>query len=657
MSTIKSIGWGADLGAVYENLPYRGHSALHNTRIIYDFDADYGDVIVDDGSAADTGYFTIRSSVITPNQKPDIGVELNADHPLAQGLLGYWLMNENSGNRVLDRAKDRFNMVLTDGITWANNEHGSAIQLPGTTTNYGSCSAKDIGVTSFSIVANVNISAYSESCFGAQAGATIFNTRVASGNFSPTLLVSNNNARFVIDGASLARGAAGSTSIALNKWYQLTGTYEYTGLTGWGGLWNVYVNEKLDNATVNNWSLAGTFNSPWAFTGTDWRIGEAPLWANASPMKIGYLYIYDRVLSLNEIAWLYSEPYCMLEYPTRKHIFVPISAGNSFSAYWPIEINADSVISADVTDWPCLITDVHFPEEAWSFMNSDASDLRFTSDAEGLTELYFDLVRIDVANKSAHIYVRVPNLNSDSNTTIYAWVGNKNAVAKTAVWMQNTYPSDWAAFWPMEEGTGTTAADRTSNGNDGDIISGSWEDGGVTFDGSSTYIRVPHMFNNRTTYTLFIRVRHDSAFNDQDVWAENNHNTSQPLLLFRDESATDRYSVVSGAPKYFSTAAPDVNTPTTIAVTFDDALPQGREMRLYQDGGEDAISPIGYGMINVNTQYAYIGTNAYLDKMLEGAILHASVLSDAATPDEVAIHHLMLSAPVTFATAGEFDFQ
>ena len=102
---------------------------------------------------------------------------------------------------------------------------------------------------------------------------------------------------------------------------------------------------------------------------------------------------------------------------------------------WPIAINADSVISSPVADWPCLVTDAHFPAGAWAQMQATGADLRFSLDEAGATELYYDAPRLSVSGTSAHLYVAVPSLASGADTTIYGWVGNAEATAPSAAWM------------------------------------------------------------------------------------------------------------------------------------------------------------------------------------------------------------------------------
>lgn len=142
---------------------------------------------------------------------------------------------------------------------------------------------------------------------------------------------------------------------------------------------------------------------------------------------------------------------------------------------WPIVINADSVISSPVADWPCLITDAHFPAGAWALMQATGADLRFSSDEAGTTELYYDAPRLSVAGESAHLYVAVPSLASTADTTIYGWVGNAEATAPTAAWKRNTYSNAYTVYYHFEEAiwNGTTGEVKNAVADDSHGTSGS----------------------------------------------------------------------------------------------------------------------------------------------------------------------------------------
>ena len=99
---------------------------------------------------------------------------------------------------------------------------------------------------------------------------------------------------------------------------------------------------------------------------------------------------------------------------------------------------------------------------------SDGSDIRFTSDAAGTTQLPFEIVSFTntgtPGTSSAEIWVKVSSVNSSTDTVIYVWWGKSNAIAylpgesygRNAVW------SDYKTVYHMD-GSGDVT-DSTGNG-------------------------------------------------------------------------------------------------------------------------------------------------------------------------------------------------
>ena len=79
-----------------------------------------------------------------PQLKPTRGICLNRSHPLSRGLVGLWLFNEGSGNKVFDLSGNG-NTGTLQGTTpsWTSGKYGSAVLLPGT-DEYINCGSKAI---------------------------------------------------------------------------------------------------------------------------------------------------------------------------------------------------------------------------------------------------------------------------------------------------------------------------------------------------------------------------------------------------------------------------------------------------------------------------------------------------------------------------------
>src|SRR5271169_7083959 len=66
-----------------------------------------------------------------PHVKPVFGTPINLAHPLAQGLTGCWLINENAGTILYDSI-ERNNITLSGSPlpTWTSGVYGSALSFP-----------------------------------------------------------------------------------------------------------------------------------------------------------------------------------------------------------------------------------------------------------------------------------------------------------------------------------------------------------------------------------------------------------------------------------------------------------------------------------------------------------------------------------------------
>ena len=336
---------------------------------------------------------------------------------------------------------------------------------------------------------------------------------------------------------------------------------------------------------------------------------------------------------------------------------------------WPININADSVTTGLVSDWPCLVTDQHFPAAAWANLQATGADLRFSSDEAGLTELYYDAPRLDVAGQEAHLYVRVPSLLASEDTVIYGWCGNAGASAPSAAWKQNTYQSDIVGWWPMEEGTGITVGDRTSNANHGtmtnmdpgtDWVQDANGDWAIDFDGTNDCIDLgTNVMNGLSDYTVLAYVYGaDGAFaKDRAIFGYWTAGANQQLACWMDNYTPDRWGMAlrdSGFTieiGYGGTATEKIWT--HLGLRWDGDVSDA--VSIYVDGVNvtSAISGSGGGAILTSGANNLIGADQDRGNWM-GRIAHIAV-GDSLTSDEIACHHLMLSDPATWATAGALE--
>jgi 3-phytase len=76
---------------------------------------------------------------------------------------------------------------------------------------------------------------------------------------------------------------------------------------------------------------------------------------------------------------------------------------------------------------------------------------------------------------------------------------------------ETSIPAKPAAYWPFDKGSGTIAADASTNGHDGIIVSASWTGKGksgsaLVFDGDKSYVSFDVMqFKDSFTYSIFVK--------------------------------------------------------------------------------------------------------------------------------------------------------
>lgn len=102
---------------------------------------------------------------------------------------------------------------------------------------------------------------------------------------------------------------------------------------------------------------------------------------------------------------------------------------------------------------------------------SDGSDIRFTSDAAGTTEVPFEIVTFTpnstVANARVEIYAQIPRIDSSYDCYLYMWYNNAAATAYAVTdpyGRNNVWNNHQVAVWHMNEGN---CVDSTGNGNTG----------------------------------------------------------------------------------------------------------------------------------------------------------------------------------------------
>lgn len=224
--------------------------------------------------------------------KPLPGAQLDRTHPLAQGLVGCWLMNEGGGLSVYDYSGNDAHGALTNGPTWEAGPDGGALRFDGS-DDYVSAAPVLSGLESATITVRVN---QPPRGIGSDDGVWV-GTNVAY------------NAAFLS-----GRNFTG-WQVWINKLkYQITENFDstwhtYTTVFVGGALLEMYRDGLIRRSYDTSIPTSINNHATLQFGRT-----ATSLYSGAT---ISHVHIHNRALSADEIAWLHAEPYCMFARPDR----------------------------------------------------------------------------------------------------------------------------------------------------------------------------------------------------------------------------------------------------------------------------------------------------------------------------------------------------
>ena len=218
-------------------------------------------------------------------QKPALGAQINWSHPLSRGIVGCWLMNEGSGDKIYDLSGNNRVLVASGSPYWLPLTQGLGIYCDD--NDYYSINALPLTTALTFIWRGRCVTTSSYSClFVGQKDPTAFN---ASFGFTE-----QNNSIYAILGTS--------TGTTISSAFAVYNVYSTLAMTWDGATLRGYLNGIY--ATTN--SRAGTLKSYPFSLGHVW-------YDRSRQVHTEYAYVYNRALSSQEIQQLYLSPYAMFE--------------------------------------------------------------------------------------------------------------------------------------------------------------------------------------------------------------------------------------------------------------------------------------------------------------------------------------------------------
>ena len=264
--------------------------------------------------------------------KPPIGWPIDGGHSLSD-FFSYWLMNEGSGDRILDLSGNGFTGSLVNDVTWVAGKHGSALRFGGSDDyvilyGTGSGEANPLELNdSFSIIAGIYPTA-NNSCYliNNYTGVAPYTGQHINFHFDPS------GAGITMEGHiddNVNPTAIVSSEIPINQRHQVAL------VRAKGSTVKIYI-DGIENKSEIDVTTGSVLSSrSWTFGTRSNSIG-----LEEYNGVIDYILFYNRALSVSEFALLNREPFCMFNDPDEIPVldqYYTVSAGGIMTpnaGYW-----------------------------------------------------------------------------------------------------------------------------------------------------------------------------------------------------------------------------------------------------------------------------------------------------------------------------------
>jgi hypothetical protein len=234
-----------------------------------------------------------------------MGNQINWSHPLSDGLVGCWLMNEGGGMAIYDSTKNGYDgaaVGATGEISWAGGKHGQAIDFVGDTK------------AAFQ---------FTEIQFSATDAWTILWGCKTDDEDQEGVLLGQYD---TVNNYIYMRGNA-SHYIRVNT--HTGGSKDFTGVGSQTGGTFVVCAVTADGGGNLSLYLNGTHFETKTGETTSFRLDSIGNGYNSDTFtydgRMDYVYVYNRDLTAGEIAHLYREPFCFMK-RARPELYVTAAA-------------------------------------------------------------------------------------------------------------------------------------------------------------------------------------------------------------------------------------------------------------------------------------------------------------------------------------------
>lgn len=336
---------------------------------------------------------------------------------------------------------------------------------------------------------------------------------------------------------------------------------------------------------------------------------------------------------------------------------------------------ASSEVSSTLTNFPVLLTAANLPSAMFDADGANPAqngggDIRFSSDADGATQLPCEVVSFvtdnNPANGTAEIHVKVPSVSSSVDTTVYVWWNTAGTDSQPAIdstyGAENVWDSAFVGVWHLEEdpsGTAPQMLDSTSNDHDG-TSAGTMTTGdsvaavvgnGLDFDGTDDGVSIAETAAIDITGALTLEMAlNGDTFGAFVTPATKAKASGQKQFMMDLQSGVPRFGDELGLAKATSTLS--TGTDYHLAGTYSGSgLYSG--LKIYLNGVAESTTHVGtFNGIESTDGDFYIGQKGDGSEWFDGKISEVRLSNVARSAAWIAATDSTLLTPGTFASAG-----
>jgi hypothetical protein len=247
--------------------------------------------------------------------KPPLGTHHLWGHPLSQGLIGHWIMNEGSGVTVYDQSPYGNHGALSGSVTWGTGKFGHALSYDAGANGVVTAGAGT--VTTFDDLPATTFAAWVYPTSIGSEEAIIYKVVAGGTNGKGLFLGATNAIRFFVDRATDSTAVSAVDIMMLNEWQHVAATW----VTGTApqlfrnGVEVAYVSQAVGAGALVTEATGGI------------TIGNRDGLNIQFNGLIDDARVYDRALTPGEINWLYTDPFADMVTPRiiigRREVVVP----------------------------------------------------------------------------------------------------------------------------------------------------------------------------------------------------------------------------------------------------------------------------------------------------------------------------------------------